>query len=108
MDYINTSHPNFVGGSKAVEIALQQIKSYDIAGPTARQKVSISIFCTDLFARRLTGSLANQNSGDSEKAPNTDRNLNSRAMLARQVNGIVPEHVSYLLPCSYSFAQMKL
>lgn len=27
MDYINTSHPNFIGGSKAVEIALQQVKS---------------------------------------------------------------------------------
>lgn len=40
MDYINTSHPNFVGGSKAVEIAFQQMKSSAIAGPTARQKVS--------------------------------------------------------------------
>ncbi|XP_031479309.1 dynamin-related protein 3A-like isoform X2 [Nymphaea colorata] len=27
MDYINTSHPNFIGGSKAVEIAVQQFKS---------------------------------------------------------------------------------
>ncbi|CAM6022784.1 unnamed protein product [Sphagnum balticum] len=27
MDYINTSHPNFVGGSKAVDIALQQQRS---------------------------------------------------------------------------------
>ena len=24
MDYINTSHPGFIGGSKAVEIALNQ------------------------------------------------------------------------------------
>lgn len=24
MDYINTSHPGFIGGSKAVEIALSQ------------------------------------------------------------------------------------
>lgn len=31
MDYINTSHPNFVGGSKAVEIAMQQVKSSKIA-----------------------------------------------------------------------------
>ncbi|RWR83149.1 dynamin-related protein 3A-like protein [Cinnamomum micranthum f. kanehirae] len=30
MDYINTSHPNFIGGSKAVEIALQQVKSSKI------------------------------------------------------------------------------
>ncbi|KAF5190970.1 Dynamin-related protein 3a [Thalictrum thalictroides] len=27
MDYINTSHPNFIGGSKAVEIAMQQVRS---------------------------------------------------------------------------------
>ena len=27
MDYINTSHPNFIGGSKAVEVALAQGRS---------------------------------------------------------------------------------
>lgn len=27
MDYINTSHPNFLGGAKAVEVASQNIKS---------------------------------------------------------------------------------
>lgn len=27
MDFINSSHPNFIGGSKAVEIAMQQVKS---------------------------------------------------------------------------------
>jgi len=27
MDYINTSHPAFLGGSKAVEVALQQQRS---------------------------------------------------------------------------------
>lgn len=27
MDYINSSHPNFLGGSKAVELALNQLKS---------------------------------------------------------------------------------
>jgi dynamin 1-like protein len=26
MDYINTSHPNFVGGNKAVDIALQELR----------------------------------------------------------------------------------
>ena len=39
MDYINTSHPNFVGGSKAVEIALQQVKTSRIPLPISRQKV---------------------------------------------------------------------
>ncbi|KAK6143660.1 hypothetical protein DH2020_024008 [Rehmannia glutinosa] len=68
MDYINTSHPNFIGGSKAVEIALQQTKSSRIA-TIPRQKEA----------------------GDSDKAPNSERSLKSRAILARQVNGIVPE-----------------
>ncbi|GMY29136.1 dynamin-related protein 3A-like isoform X2 [Fagus crenata] len=27
MDYINSSHPNFLGGSKAVELAMQQLRS---------------------------------------------------------------------------------
>ncbi|KAK4476934.1 hypothetical protein RD792_016103 [Penstemon davidsonii] len=68
MDYINTSHPNFLGGSKAVEMALQQ-KPSRISAPISRQK----------------------DSGDSDKAPNSERSLKSRAILARQVNGIVPE-----------------
>nr|DAD40905.1 TPA_asm: hypothetical protein HUJ06_015228 [Nelumbo nucifera] len=38
MDYINTSHPNFVGGSKAVEIALQQVKSARISVTMSRTK----------------------------------------------------------------------
>ncbi|XP_022988688.1 dynamin-related protein 3A-like [Cucurbita maxima] len=38
MDYINTSHPNFLGGSKAVEIALQQVKSSRVSLPISRQK----------------------------------------------------------------------
>lgn len=35
MDYINTSHPNFLGGAKAVEVASQHVKS-------ARSSVSIT------------------------------------------------------------------
>ncbi|MFS8008117.1 putative dynamin central domain, Dynamin superfamily [Helianthus anomalus] len=27
MDYINSSHPNFIGGSKVVKIAMMQVKS---------------------------------------------------------------------------------
>ncbi|KAL3635342.1 Dynamin-related protein 3A [Castilleja foliolosa] len=68
MDYINTSHPNFIGGSKAVEVALQQTKSSRIA-TMPRQKET----------------------GDSDKAPNSERAIKSRAILARQVNGLVPE-----------------
>lgn len=39
MDYINTSHPNFIGGSKAVENALQQVKSSRVPLTVSRQKV---------------------------------------------------------------------
>ncbi|KAL3621007.1 Dynamin-related protein 3A [Castilleja foliolosa] len=69
MDYINTSHPNFVGGSKAVEVALQQIKSSKIAASNGKQK--------DI--------------GDLGKAPNSEKSMKSRALIGWQVNGIVPE-----------------
>ncbi|XP_058190237.1 dynamin-related protein 3A-like [Rhododendron vialii] len=65
MDYINTSHPNFIGGSKAVEMA---VKSNRVA-PITRPKDSV----------------------DPEKVPTSERSLKSRAILARPVNGIVPE-----------------
>lgn len=42
MDYINTSHPNFIGGSKAVELALQEMKSLRAAASSiARHKVCV-------------------------------------------------------------------
>lgn len=43
MDYINTSHPNFIGGTKAVEVAMQQVKSSRIPHPVARPKVWSSL-----------------------------------------------------------------
>ncbi|KAK6945833.1 Dynamin, N-terminal [Dillenia turbinata] len=69
MDYINTSHPNFIGGSKAVEQALQQVKSSRIPAPVSRQKEGV----------------------DLDKAPASERSLKSRAILARQVNGMVAD-----------------
>ncbi|PON71815.1 Dynamin superfamily [Parasponia andersonii] len=69
MDYINTSHPNFIGGSKAVEAALQQVKSSRVTLPIARQKDGV----------------------EPDKAPASERTLKSRAILARQVNGIVAD-----------------
>lgn len=39
----------------------------------------------------------NQDTGDSDKAANSERSLKSRALLPRQVNGIAPEQVSFLL-----------
>ncbi|MCL7034211.1 hypothetical protein MKW94_030674 [Papaver nudicaule] len=38
MDYINTSHPNFIGGSKAVESAMQQVKSSRVSATMPRLK----------------------------------------------------------------------
>ncbi|RXI00392.1 hypothetical protein DVH24_037940 [Malus domestica] len=77
MDYINTSHANFVGGSKAVEVALQQVKSSRIPLPLSRQKDGV----------------------DSDKAPTSERSLKSRTFLARPVNGMVPEQRSNLKMC---------
>ncbi|XP_057465658.1 dynamin-related protein 3A-like [Actinidia eriantha] len=71
MDYINTSHPNFIGGSKAVEMALQQVKSNRVAAPISKLKDAI----------------------DSDKVPTSERSLKSRAILARPANGIVHEQV---------------
>ncbi|KAG5577044.1 hypothetical protein H5410_057178 [Solanum commersonii] len=73
MDYINTSHPNFVGGSKAVEMAMQQVKSNRITAPVPRQKDGV----------------------DLEKMPASERSLKSRAILARHANGIVPDQVTW-------------
>ncbi|XP_062117127.1 dynamin-related protein 3A-like isoform X2 [Humulus lupulus] len=69
MDYINTSHPNFIGGSKAVEVALQQVKSSRVTLPIGRPKDGV----------------------EPDKAPTSERSLKSRAILARQANGIVSE-----------------
>ncbi|XP_008455129.1 dynamin-related protein 3A-like isoform X2 [Cucumis melo] len=69
MNYINTSHPNFIGGSKAVEIALQQVKSSRVSLPISRQKDSIEF----------------------DKATSSERSLKTVGILARQVNGIVAD-----------------
>ncbi|KAL2342049.1 hypothetical protein Fmac_009989 [Flemingia macrophylla] len=69
MDYINTSHPNFIGGSKALEFAVQQTKSSRIAIPVSRQKDAV----------------------ESDKGPASERSVKSRAILARQANGVVTD-----------------
>ncbi|KAF6149151.1 hypothetical protein GIB67_026007 [Kingdonia uniflora] len=66
MDYINTSHPNFIGGSKAVEKALEQIKR------------------TSIHMSRTKDGL------DSDRVPASEKSVKSRAILARSsANGIV-------------------
>lgn len=67
MDYINTSHPNFVGGAKAVEIAAEHMKS-------SRVPVSLSKL---------------KDAGDSEKGPASA--IKTRAILARPANGVIAE-----------------
>uniref|UniRef100_A0A7C8YHR1 Uncharacterized protein n=1 Tax=Opuntia streptacantha TaxID=393608 RepID=A0A7C8YHR1_OPUST len=37
MDYINTSHPNFIGGSRALDVAQQQVRSSSVV-PLPRQR----------------------------------------------------------------------
>ncbi|KAJ4965842.1 hypothetical protein NE237_017691 [Protea cynaroides] len=70
MDYINTSHPNFIGGSKAVEIALQQTKSSRISATLPRAKDGV----------------------DSDKVPASEKSQKSRAILARSpANGIIAD-----------------
>lgn len=38
IDYINSSHPNFIGGSKAYEIASQQVKTYRLVSSLPRPR----------------------------------------------------------------------
>ncbi|KAF7127357.1 hypothetical protein RHSIM_Rhsim11G0141700 [Rhododendron simsii] len=81
MDYINTSHPNFIGGSKAVEMA---VKSNRVA-PITRPKDSV----------------------DPEKVPTSERSLKSRAILARPLNGIVPEQPPTILRPSETHSEQE-
>ncbi|XP_021776246.1 dynamin-related protein 3A-like [Chenopodium quinoa] len=69
MDYINTSHPNFLGGAKAVEVASQHIKS-------SRTSVSIPKL---------------KDGGDTDKAPASERTIKTRAILPRNANGVMSE-----------------
>ncbi|CAI0556969.1 unnamed protein product [Linum tenue] len=66
MDYINTSHPNFIGGTNAVEVAEQQVKTSKLNPAISRPK--------DVT--------------EADKAPSSERSLKSRAILGRPVNGV--------------------
>ncbi|KAJ3678280.1 hypothetical protein LUZ60_002083 [Juncus effusus] len=70
MDYINTSHPNFVGGSKAVELAQQQVKTSRLSVNTIKGKDGV----------------------DGEKVPQSEKTMKSRAILARTgANGVASD-----------------
>jgi hypothetical protein len=69
-DYINTSHPNFIGGSKAVEQAQQQVRSSRLAAVARREGV------------------------DADKSQASDKTQKPRALLGRTgVNGVVTDHL---------------
>ncbi|KAG1330908.1 dynamin-related protein 3A [Cocos nucifera] len=77
MDYINTSHPNFIGGSKAVEIAQQQVKSSRLSASVPRSKDGL----------------------DSDKLQASEKSLKSRAILARSAaNGAVSDALQGVRP----------
>ncbi|CAN0846584.1 Dynamin-related protein 3A [Linum grandiflorum] len=66
MDYINTSHPNFIGGTKAVEVAQQQLKSSRANPAISRPKDVTEV----------------------DKTPASERSVKTRAILGRSVNGV--------------------
>ncbi|GAB4838401.1 Dynamin- protein 3A [Ancistrocladus abbreviatus] len=68
MDYINTSHPSFIGGSAAVEQASQHLSS-----------------------SKATVSHVKLKDGVDDKAPASERGVKSRAILARPANGLISE-----------------
>ncbi|EOA16033.1 hypothetical protein CARUB_v10004162mg [Capsella rubella] len=71
MDYINTSHPNFIGGTKAVEVAMQHVKSSRIPHPVARPKETV----------------------EPDRTSSSASQVKSRSFLGRQANGIVADQV---------------
>ncbi|KAK2437252.1 Dynamin-related protein 3A [Trifolium repens] len=69
-DYINTSHPNFIGGSKALETAVQQTKSSTISLPLSKLKDAV----------------------EPDKGSASERSVKSRTILARHANGGMGDH----------------
>ncbi|KAM7515808.1 hypothetical protein LguiA_005391 [Lonicera macranthoides] len=70
LDYINTSHPNFLTGSKAVEVALRQIRSSRLSSATPTQRDGV----------------------DTDATPASERGPRSRAIVVRsQANGFISD-----------------
>ncbi|THU52294.1 hypothetical protein C4D60_Mb10t02470 [Musa balbisiana] len=77
MDYINTSHPNFIGGSKAVEVAQQQVRSSRPAVSVSKPKDGI----------------------DPDKLQASEKSLKSRGIFSRSVaNGVISDHLQGVRP----------
>ncbi|RCV28776.1 hypothetical protein SETIT_5G430200v2 [Setaria italica] len=76
-DYINTSHPNFIGGSKAVEQAQQQVK-----------------------AAKMSAAVVRKDGVDADKVQASEKTQKSRAVLGRSVNGVVTDHIQGVRPAA--------
>ncbi|KAI3851940.1 hypothetical protein MKW98_019939 [Papaver atlanticum] len=77
MDYLTTSHPNFIGGSKAVEDALLQVKSARAATAMEKEKEGV-VF---------------------DKVPPSERSQKLRSVLGRSANGITADRPSPIQLC---------
>ncbi|KAH9697011.1 Dynamin-related protein 3A [Citrus sinensis] len=78
MDYINTSHPNFIGGSKAVEIALQQIKSSkDGVEPDKAPSSERSLKSRAILARQGRGPVGLASSGGNKRSSGSSWGISS-------------------------------
>ncbi|KAJ1704076.1 hypothetical protein LUZ63_003855 [Rhynchospora breviuscula] len=53
MDYINTSHPSFVGGSKAVELAQQQVKTARMSSTMIKSKDGVDDKASEKRSRAI-------------------------------------------------------
>uniref|UniRef100_A0A803NGB5 Dynamin-related protein 3A n=1 Tax=Cannabis sativa TaxID=3483 RepID=A0A803NGB5_CANSA len=73
MDYINSSHPNFLGGSKAVELASEQLRSQqgiaDVEKPIEKSQNSRAA---------ITRSLGSRSSVNNEKPVSSGGNTSTR------------------------------
>ncbi|OEL36803.1 Dynamin-related protein 3A [Dichanthelium oligosanthes] len=77
-DYINTSHPNFIGGSKAVEQAQQQVRS-----------------------AKMSAAVVRKDGVDADKVQASDKTLKARQILGRGgVNGVVTDHIQGVRPAA--------
>jgi dynamin 1-like protein len=76
-DYINTSHPNFIGGSKAVELAQQQVRS-----------------------AKMSSSVVRKDGVDADKVQASEKTQKTRAVLGRTVNGVITDHIQGVRPAS--------
>lgn len=81
MDYINTCHPNFIGGSNALEVAMQQTRSSRLSLQVSRDGL------------------------ESDKGQALERSGKTRAIFGRQANGVVADqgvrvasHVEKVVP----------